>query len=118
MVSFSFDHWVGKGSIVPFHLTNTLIHIFCLFSMIFLVFNLLQAVRRDDILFRWIPNSMFAIFVAGLWALHPVQTNAVTYLVQRMASIQALFYIASISFYILGRRSRMNKSLIKAVPFS
>ena len=47
---------------------------------------------------------MFVVLVAGVWALNPVQTNAVTYLVQRMASLQAFFYIIAISFYILGRR--------------
>ena len=38
-----------------------------------------------------------------LWALNPVQTNAVTYIVQRMTSISALFYIATLAFYIQGR---------------
>ena len=61
---------------------------------------------------------MVAIFVAGVWALHPVQTNAVTYLVQRMASIQAFFYILSVSFYICGRRLQFrNKSFRHAFPF-
>jgi protein O-mannosyl-transferase len=118
MLSFSFDHWIVKRSIVPFHVTNTLIHTCCLLSVIFLAFNLFRIVGRKDSFAEGIPDSMLAIFVAGLWALHPVQTNAVTYLVQRMASLQALFYITSISFYILGRRSyNRNKSLIKAFPF-
>ena len=118
MVSFSFDHWIGNGSIVPFHVTNTLIHALCLLAVIFLVFNLLKTAGEKDASSKGIPNSMFAIFVAGLWALHPVQTNAVTYLVQRMASIQALFFITSMAFYILGRRRHIQSgSLVKAFPF-
>lgn len=42
MISFSFDHRIGNGSIVPFHLTNTVIHALCLLAVILLVFNLLQ----------------------------------------------------------------------------
>lgn len=109
MVSFSIDHWIGKGDVFFFHLTNTLIHSFCLLAIIFLVRNLLEANPRKDTSSDCLPKVMVAVLVAGLWALHPVQTNAVTYLVQRMASIQALFYILSISFYIMGRRTHIQK---------
>ena len=48
MISFSIDHWLGKGDIAYFHLTNLLIHLLCFFSLIFLVFNLLRAVEEED----------------------------------------------------------------------
>ncbi len=102
--SFSFDHWIGGGNVVFFHLTNALIHISCLIAVMFLVFNLLQAVGERETSAERISAPMFVVLVAGVWALNPVQTNAVTYLVQRMASLQAFFYIIAISFYILGRR--------------
>ncbi len=41
------------------------------------------------------------IFVA-----HPIQTEAVTYICQRTASLAALFYIASLSLYIKARLSQ------------
>jgi protein O-mannosyl-transferase len=116
MISFSLDHWIGSGNIVSFHLTNLLIHIFCLFAVVFLVFNLIQITKKKTPSSP-VPDVLFAIFVAGLWALHPVQTNAVTYLVQRMASIQAFFYIMSVSFYIFGRRKQIEShSVPKALP--
>lgn len=44
-----------------------------------------------------------AVWVAGIWSLQPVQTSAVTYLVQRMTSLVALFYILSVACYVLAR---------------
>jgi tetratricopeptide (TPR) repeat protein len=37
--------------------------------------------------------------------LHPIQTQAVTYIVQRSTSLAAVFFIAAIYFYVAGRRS-------------
>ncbi len=48
---------------------------------------------------------MLSGFAACLWLLHPVQAQAVTYIVQRMTSLSALFYILSILCYIQGRKS-------------
>ncbi|MDR3553539.1 MAG: hypothetical protein P4L55_02165 [Syntrophobacteraceae bacterium] len=44
-----------------------------------------------------------SLCVAAIWALSPVQTSAVTYLVQRMASMQALFFTLSAACFIKAR---------------
>lgn len=116
MVSFAVDHWVGKGDVFYFHLTNTLIHCLCLLTVIFLVYNLLEADPKKEISVDGLSSSMFAVFVAGLWALNPVQTNAVTYLVQRMASLQAFFFTGSVACYLWGRRVHLrNRSFRHAL---
>jgi hypothetical protein len=45
-----------------------------------------------------------ALLGALLWVVHPVQTNAVTYVVQRMTSIAALFFFCSLLAYAIARR--------------
>lgn len=45
-----------------------------------------------------------ALAIALLWAVHPLQTNAVTYIVQRAESLAALFYL--IALYCLARGGR------------
>ena len=116
MVSFSLDLRFGKGEIFFFHLTNLIIHILCTLAVLFLVFNLLQ-VQKERAAAAGIAPLFYAVWVAGLWALNPVQTNAVTYLVQRMASIQALFFITSVAFYVLGRRRHLDhKNRGKGLP--
>jgi len=51
-----------------------------------------------------IQNShLVALFSALLFVLHPIQTQAVTYVVQRFASLATLFYLSSLLMYIKGR---------------
>lgn len=117
MITFSLDLWFGKGDIFYFHLTNLIIHIFCMLSVLFLVLNILQ-VNQDNGYPSSVQPIFCAVLVAGLWALNPVQTNAVTYLVQRMASIQSFFFITSVAFYVLGRRKqRRCRQRGKSLPY-
>jgi tetratricopeptide (TPR) repeat protein len=46
---------------------------------------------------------MVSLFAALIFVLHPIQTQAVTYIVQRYASVAALFYLASLLFYVRAR---------------
>ncbi|MDH3359556.1 MAG: tetratricopeptide repeat protein, partial [Desulfobulbaceae bacterium] len=52
---------------------------------------------------RYARSREIALAATLLWALHPLQTNAVTYIVQRMTSMSALFVLSSLWFYVRGR---------------
>ena len=55
-----------------------------------------------------------AIFSALIFLVHPVQTQGVTYIVQRMASQSALLYLVSVYFFGKARISMIaDKSLLK-----
>ncbi len=45
------------------------------------------------------------MLTATLWVINPIQTQAVTYIVQRMTVMAALFYILGLFFYIHARLS-------------
>jgi tetratricopeptide (TPR) repeat protein len=47
--------------------------------------------------------QVIALFAALLFVAHPIQTQAITYIVQRYASLATLFYLLSIVAYIKGR---------------
>ena len=47
-------------------------------------------------------------FAALLFVAHPVQTQAVTYIVQRYASLATLFYVAALVLYARARLSRLS----------
>jgi tetratricopeptide (TPR) repeat protein len=47
----------------------------------------------------------WAFFGALLWLVHPAQTQAVTYLHQRSTSLASLFFLASVTLYVEGRRA-------------
>lgn len=115
MVTFAVNHYIFHltGSFAQYHLTNIFIHISATIALFFLLRGLLATPVGARA-----PNSFpphhFAFFVCALWALNPVQTNAVTYIVQRMASIVALFYFATAALYIHARLadSRRNRVIL------
>ena len=51
------------------------------------------------------PPFFLPLFAALLFVVHPVQTQAVTYIVQRMTSLAAMFYLLSCVLYVLARLS-------------
>ncbi len=109
MVTFALDLQWGAGSLMAFHVTNVVIHFLATMALFFMLRGLFL-LHKDNVNIyvssptKRIPVGFIAICVAGIWSLHPVQTNAVTYLVQRMTSIAALFYFLSLGCYLQGRR--------------
>jgi protein O-mannosyl-transferase len=109
MLTFSWDTSLGQGQIWPFHLTNLLIHGLCAISALFLCLTLIRHVRQQGPTAENLPSAFDAsLWITALWALHPVQTNAVTYLVQRMASLAALFSVLCVAFYACARSGAMS----------
>ncbi len=113
MLSFSWDIWFGRGEFFYLHLTNMVIHFLCLLAAIFLVNKILESNPSGnascDSLFSPIE---IACFISAIWALNPVQTSTVTYLVQRMTSLMALFYLLSMGFYFSARSAYRKSSTI------
>ncbi len=106
MLSFALNHKLSRGRIADYHLTNIAIHLLTGTAFFLFVLRLatLKGARPG-----FLPPQLMALIAAGLWLLNPVQTNAVTYLVQRMASMAAMFYVASLAFYLYGRTTRHGK---------
>jgi len=46
--------------------------------------------------------TLLAFFAALLWTLHPLQTESVTYIIQRAESLMGLFYLLTIYCFIRG----------------
>ena len=105
LATFAIDHHLGAGSIVQYHLTNIVIHLFCTLAVFFLVKGVLQTTVGKSSL-KFFSINGFSLLAAAFWALNPVQTNAVTYVVQRMTSVATFFYVGSLAFYTYGRLSR------------
>jgi len=118
--SGGFDHTFG------FKLTNLIIHIINGF-LVFLVFKFLTRLqqKRDNK-----PESGYldqdnigyvALALAVFWTMHPIQTNAVLYIVQRMTTLSAFFVLLGLISYLTARtRGNLKNStkhiLISAIP--
>ena len=102
-LTFALNWYFGKDDVAGYHLVNIAIHFVAagfLFSTIILLFQTppLNSVESDTVYF-------VALLSSALWAIHPIQIQAVTYIVQRMASMAALFYIIAIFFFLKARLS-------------
>ncbi len=99
-ISFALNYFFHRYNIVGYHLTNIAIHIL---SAIFLFLLLKNTLALPPLRDRFHHSQYLAFAAALLWLLHPIQTQAVTYIVQRMTSMAAMFYIMSMYFYVKGR---------------
>ncbi|MFW6315372.1 MAG: tetratricopeptide repeat protein, partial [Desulfohalobiaceae bacterium] len=88
-----------------YHLVNLIIHCLGAVFLYLFVFKVLHLpLLRDKYAHR---AGSIALLAAVLWATSPIQVTAVTYIVQRMASMAAMFFIMSMYFYLLGRTSQL-----------
>lgn len=103
-ISFALHYYFHKHDLWGYHLVNLLIHIGSGILIYMLFYCSLGYVRPPTETTR----LRFEIALAGslLWLLHPLQINAVTYIVQRMTSMAAMFCLSSLLCYILARQSR------------
>ena len=89
--SFAVNYELSGLSLPAFHITNILIHI--------LTSGLVYLVAK-----RVFPKQhLYAALIAMVFLVHPLQTQAVTYIVQRMASLAALFGFLCLYLYCRAR---------------
>lgn len=103
MISFALDH-VEKG-LDPFNfkLTNLLIHLLTGVSVFYLAAAVFTACCRKEETDFSPKTHWFALAVASIWLLHPLNLSPALYIVQRMASLAALFMFWGLYFYVRGR---------------
>jgi tetratricopeptide (TPR) repeat protein len=101
--TFALNFYFGKLNVFGYHLVNLLIHIttgVLIFWFILLSLNLpSQRERYGSVAFK------VAFLTSLIFIAHPVQTQSVTYIVQRMTSMAAMFYLLAMILYIKGRLS-------------
>jgi tetratricopeptide (TPR) repeat protein len=110
-ISFALNYLAGSYDVKGYHLVNTLIHIV---NGVLVYFLALILLRRNQSLTDRLSASdrrtrLVALFAAAIFITHPLQIQAVTYIVQRMTSMATMFYLVSLLFYLLGRQ-RKNRS--------
>jgi len=98
-ISYAIDFSLWGENPFGFHLTNILIHA----ANVLLVFGLIQRLTKD---------LVSATLTALIFAVHPLQTEAVTYISGRRDVLFTLFYILAFQSYLTYYRSRWS---VKAV---
>ncbi|HZZ19616.1 MAG TPA: tetratricopeptide repeat protein [Opitutaceae bacterium] len=92
-LSLALDYWISGTSVQGYHVANLAIHVAA-------ALVLLGIVRRTLIPLVGPAGLQIAFAAALLWAVHPLQTEAVTYVVQRAESLMGLFYLLTLYAFI------------------
>jgi Flp pilus assembly protein TadD len=100
-LSFGLNHYVHGLDVFGYHLVNLIIHALTAVVLYLLIWQLL---RLPILAGRYAERAKTIAFIAvALWATSPMQVTAVTVIVQRMASMAALFFILAMLAYLMGR---------------
>jgi hypothetical protein len=110
--TFALNHAWGGLEVRGYHLVNLAVHILaalCLFRLVILLFDT-PRMRERVIAGESSPSAghtpvLAATFAAGLFLLHPIQTQAVTYVWQRATSLVGCLYLLGLCLYLESRRA-------------
>lgn len=102
-LSFALNHSFHGLSVFGYHAVNFAAHFAVAVILFFLFRRILLLLKPESGKSAAVYGAFFAAF---LWAVHPIQTNAVTFIVQRMTSMCGLFFFLSLLFYFLARTGR------------
>jgi len=104
LISFALDYNLWGLNPTGFHLTNALLHIIAAW-LIFFILRLLLRKQGGEYF------SLFIPFLVSLFFLiHPLQTEAVTYVAGRADSLSSVFSLLAILCYIYYRFSKSGSS--------
>ena len=94
-------NWVLSTDPLGFHMFNLAIHLINVILVYLFCKDVTQGSTQSD---EGFPENV-ALIAAFLFAVHPVQTEAVTYISGRSVSLMTLWYVASALCYMRGTRT-------------
>jgi Flp pilus assembly protein TadD len=108
--TFALNYRLHGLDVTGYHVFNLIVHLANALLVYWLVVLTLKIMvfsyhTGED---RWshrYAHNFIALFAALLFVSHPIQTQAVTYIVQRFTSLATLFYVFSLLMYIKARLS-------------
>jgi tetratricopeptide (TPR) repeat protein len=114
-LSFAVNYKLHGLNVVGYHVFNFLVHVLnalLVYALVLLTFRASHSLNppggKDPFENRHF--STIAFFSALLFVCHPIQTQAVTYVTQRFASLATLFYLFTLVVYV---KSRLSESVTR-----
>jgi tetratricopeptide (TPR) repeat protein len=94
-LSLAVNYAISGTAVWSYHVLNLVIHVLAGLTLFGIV--------RRTLARRKLPAaSLIGFSAALLWTLHPLQTESVTYIVQRAESLMGLFYLLTLYCFIRG----------------
>ena len=124
-LTFAVNYHIGGLSVTGYHVFNIAVHIvnaLLVYFLVLLTFRTpyfsnppvppLSGGGEGGIVTRH-ASRVTALVVALLFVAHPVQTGAVTYIVQRLTSLATMFSLLSLVIYVKWRLMRSEESGVR-----
>jgi hypothetical protein len=100
LTSFAVDYHLYGLNPTGFHVTNTMLHVLVAFLLFILFFKLSNG------------KKIIPFLAALIFLVHPLQTEAITYVAGRADPLSSIFLLLSLIFYINFRKRKKNVFLI------
>ena len=91
--SLACNYAISGTAVWSYHVVNLLIHILAAWALWGVARRTLKRIGFPD-------GGPLAFAIALLWAVHPLQTESVTYMVQRAESMMGMFYLLTLYCFI------------------
>jgi len=105
-LTLGLNFYFGRDNPYGYHITNITIHFLCAIA-VYVFLQTLLSIPGIRPTFAAKYRYEIAVIATFLFAFHPIQTNVVTYIIQRMTSLAAFFYIISVTGYISFRKQSL-----------
>ena len=105
-VSLALNYYFHQKELPGYHLVNIFIHAV---TGVLLYFLFLVTIRIPTLKKTFIMPEITALGAAAIWLAHPLQTQSVTYVIQRMNSMATMFYLLAMLLYVIARFSTTNR---------
>jgi tetratricopeptide (TPR) repeat protein len=111
-LTFALNYYFDRYNPAGYHFVNIAIHILnaiILFFFLKLTFSIARNQNLSDLNYGPSTGLWISFFAALVWLVHPIQTQSVTYIVQRMNSMGATFFILALLCYAKGRTTQSRR---------
>jgi hypothetical protein len=96
-LTFAIDHALWGKRAFGYHLTNLVIHVGAALALFFLARTTLSSTRLRAAFGEH--ADILSAMIASLWATHPLHTQAVTYIYQRLESMTGMLCLISLAAF-------------------
>ena len=109
-LSVALNYHFHQLNVLGYHLFNLTVHLgSAILVWWFMLLTFSTPVMKDEKIAKH--ANLIALFASLVFLTHPIQTQAVTYIIQRATSLATLFYLASLCFYVKSRLHFMDSRL-------
>jgi tetratricopeptide (TPR) repeat protein len=115
-ITIALNYQIHKFNVFGYHLVNLLIHTAqaaMVFWFVILTFST-PKIKHEKIA---VHANLIAFFASAVYLTHPIQTQSVTYIIQRTTSLASLFYLACLNLYIKSRLLQHEKESLAVWKF-